>query len=59
MRPQLKDQTFNSKELNNILPSYLLDEIDEEVKEQNDSSNSINNALAPEKQNSVRKNNFL
>ena len=56
MRPQLKDHSFNSKELNNILPSYLLEEIDEEVKEQNDSSNSINKAFAQEKQESVRKN---
>ena len=59
MRSQLKDHSLNSKELNNILPSYLLDEIDEEVKEQNDSSNSINNAFAQEKQESVRKNYFL
>ncbi len=30
MRPQLKDQIFNSKELNMILSSYLLDEIEDE-----------------------------
>jgi hypothetical protein len=32
MRPLTKDPIFNSKELNKILPSYLLDEIDKEDK---------------------------
>ena len=36
MSSQNKEQIFNSKELNKILPSYLLDEIDnEEKKEEN------------------------
>ena len=35
MRSQLKEPLLNSKELNKILPSYLLDEIDEEQKELN------------------------
>ena len=34
-----KDSIFNSKELNKILPSYLLDEID---KEDNKNSNDNN-----------------
>jgi len=32
MRPQSKEPIFHPKELNKILPSYLLDEIDEEQK---------------------------
>jgi hypothetical protein len=35
MRPQSKETIFNPKELNKILPSYLLGEIDEEQKELN------------------------
>ncbi len=35
MKPQTKEPSFNSKELNKILPSYLLDEIDEEKNNQN------------------------
>ena len=37
MRPQIKESLFNSKELNKILPSYLLDEIDEDYNDQNHS----------------------
>jgi hypothetical protein len=36
MTTQTKESLFNSKELNKILPSYLLDEID---KEENKNSN--------------------
>jgi hypothetical protein len=35
MNAQTKELSFNSKELNKILPSYLIDEIDEEQKHQN------------------------
>ena len=35
MKHQTKEPSFNSKELNRILPSYLLDEIDEEQNKQN------------------------
>ena len=38
MRSQTKEPLFNSKELNKILPSYLLDEIDEDNKDQNHSN---------------------
>ena len=33
MRTQTKEPLFNSKELNKILPSYLLDEINEQQEE--------------------------
>ena len=43
MSSQNKEQIFNSKELNKILPSYLLDEIDKEDK--NDLKQKIENEL--------------
>ena len=35
MRTQLKEPLIHQKELNKVLPSYLVDEIDEEQKEIN------------------------
>lgn len=47
-QPQSKEPLFNSKELNKILPSYLLDEIDEEQKELNhNQSNQQGNLVLP------------
>ena len=51
MTTQTKESLFNSKELNKILPSYLLDEIDkEENKNSNNNSDgdSINFAILKE-----------
>lgn len=56
MKTQTKEPSFNSKELNKILPSYLLDEIDEEQKHQNNlfENNLYNSSLVKENKN-VRK----
>ena len=44
MRPQSNEHFFNSKELNKILPSYLLEEIDKEEKKNlnNNNDNQFN-----------------
>jgi hypothetical protein len=56
MNTQAKEQSFNSKELNKILPSYLLDEIDEEQNHQNNlfENNLYDSSLVKENKN-VRK----
>ena len=56
MRTQAKESLFNSKELNKILPSYLLDEIDEEQNHQNNlfENNLYDSSLVKENKN-VRK----
>jgi hypothetical protein len=56
MKTQTKEPLFNSKELNKILPSYLLDEIDEEQKNQNSlfENNLYDSSLVKENKN-VRK----
>jgi hypothetical protein len=56
MNTQTKEQSFNSKELNKILPSYLLDEIDEEQNHQNNlfENNLYDSSLVKENKN-VRK----
>ena len=56
MNTQTKEQSFNSKELNKILPSYLLDEIDEEQNHQNNlfENNFYDSSLVKENKN-VRK----
>ena len=61
MRSQNKEQIFNSKELNKILPSYLLDEIDKEDKK--DFKQKIENELnelsiSKESEKKVRNNNY-
>ena len=61
MSSQNKEQIFNSKELNKILPSYLLDEIDKEDK--NDLKQKIENELnelsvSKESKKKVRNNNY-
>jgi hypothetical protein len=61
MSSQNKEQTFNSKELNKILPSYLLDEIDKEDK--NDLKKKIENefnelSVSKESKKKVRNNNY-
>ena len=59
MKTQSKEPLFNSNELNKILPSYLLDEIDEEEKKdcnpKND--NQFNNFTTKDSK-KVRKNIF-
>ena len=58
-QPQSKEPLFNSKELNKILPSYLLDEIDEEQKELNhNQSNPQGNLVLPKEIKKVRNNIF-
>ena len=56
MNTQTKEQSFNSKELNKILHSYLLDEIDEEQNHQNNlfENNFYDSSLVKENKN-VRK----
>jgi hypothetical protein len=56
MKTQTKEPLFNSKELKKILPSYLLDEIDEEQKNQNSlfENNLYDSSLVKENKN-VRK----
>ena len=56
MNTQAKEQSFNSKELNKILPSYLLDEIDEQQNHQNNlfENNLYDSSLVKENKN-VRK----
>jgi hypothetical protein len=56
MNTQTKEQSFNSKELNKILPSYLLDEIDEQQNHQNNlfENNLYDSSLVKENKN-VRK----
>ena len=51
MRSQTKEPLFNSKELNKILPSYLLDEIDEDNKDQNHSNENQVYDLVHQKEN--------
>ena len=51
MRSQTKEPLFNSKELNKILPSYLLDEIDEDNKYQNHSNENQVCDLVHQKEN--------
>ena len=41
MKTQSKEPLFNSNELNKILPSYLLDEIDKEEKKDCNPKNDI------------------
>ena len=41
MKTQSKEPLFNSNELNKILPSYLLDEIDKEEKRDCNQKNDI------------------
>lgn len=51
MTTQTKESLFNSKELNKILPSYLLDEIDKEENKNSNHNNegdSINFAILKE-----------
>lgn len=56
MRPLNKDQLFNSNELNKILPSYLIDEIDEEEKDQNNNiSKTLNKMISQNESKNVRK----
>ncbi len=58
-QPQSKEPLFNSKELNKILPSYLLDEIDEEQKELNhNQSNQQGNLVLPKDIKKVKNNIF-
>ena len=56
MKPQLKEPLFNSKELNKILPSYLLDEIDKEEKKDlnNKNDNQFNDFFASKESKRVR-----
>ena len=56
MRPLNKDQLFNPNELNKILPSYLIDEIDEEEKDQNNNiSKTLNKMISQNESKNVRK----
>lgn len=57
MKTQHKEPKFNSKELNKILPSYLLDEIDEEGKKEENLSNEKEKFDLPilKESNTVRK----
>jgi hypothetical protein len=56
MKTQTKEPSFNSKELNKILPSYLLDEIDEEQKHQNNLfENSLYDSSLVKENKNVRK----
>ena len=56
MNAQTKELSFNSKELNKILPSYLLDEIDEEQKHQNNLfENSLYDSSLVKENKNVRK----
>ena len=56
MKTQTKEPSFNSKELNKILPSYLLDEIDEEQKHQNNLfENSLYDSSLIKENKNVRK----
>ena len=45
MRTQTKEPLFNSKELNKILPSYLLDEINEQQEEKSQKNESYINDI--------------
>ena len=45
MRTQTKEPFFNSKELNKILPSYLLDEINEQQEEKSQKNESYINDI--------------
>ena len=56
MKPQLKETSFNSKELNKILPSYLLDEIDKEEKKDlnNKNDKQFNDFVASKESKKVR-----
>ena len=47
---QSKELIFNSKELNKILPSYLLNEIDEEQNELMNKSNNKQDILVLDKE---------
>ena len=47
---QSKELLFNSKELNKILPSYLLNEIDVEKKEKKHKSKNKQDLLVHEKE---------
>ena len=56
MKTQTKEPSFNSKELNKILPSYLLDEIDEDQKHQNNLfENSLYDSSLVKENKNVRK----
>ena len=57
MKTQHKEPKFNPKELNKILPSYLLDEIDEEGKKEENLSNEKEKFDLPilKESNTVRK----
>ena len=60
MRTQLKRSSFNQKELNKILPSYLLEEINKEEKEQNQKLyKQQNNFVLPKEIKKVRKKIFI
>jgi len=48
MRTQIKEPHFNSKELNKILPSYLLDEINEQHEGSQKNEFSVNDAFKKE-----------
>ena len=56
MKPQQKETSFNSKELNKILPSYLLDEIDKEEKKDlnNKNDKQFNDFVASKESKKVR-----
>jgi hypothetical protein len=54
MRTQTKEPFFNSKELNKILPSYLLDEINEQQDERNQKNESYINDIFKEGHKIVR-----
>ena len=58
MKTQHKEPKFNSNELNKILPSYLLDEIDNEEKKEENSSTEKESFDLPilKESNIVRKN---
>ena len=54
MRTQTKEPFFNSKELNKILPSYLLDEIHELQEERSQKNETYTNGIFKKDNKKVR-----
>ena len=59
MRTQTKEPFFNSKELNKILPSYLLDEINELQEERSQKNETYTNDIFKKDNKKVRWNYLL
>lgn len=54
MRTQTKEPSFNSKELNKILPSYLLDEINERQEDRSQKNENYINDIFKKEHKKVR-----